>query len=74
MKSISRGTNRSNPQDEEENGSGVTESQVDEFLRKVLEVQRRYFYETDKRTRSDRRAELMKHARIILGADKGGAK
>lgn len=70
MTSTTRNSKRPAPDEEAETSSDVTEAQVDEFLRKVLDVQRRYFYETDRRTHGDRRAELRKQARIILGADK----
>lgn len=70
MTSSTRSSKRPMADEWAETAAEVTESQVDEFLRKVLDVQRRYFYETDRRTLGDRRAELRKHARIILGVDK----
>lgn len=66
--------NSREPDDDGGTSSIVTEAQVDAFLHRVLDVQRRFFYETDRRLQADRRAELRKHARIILGAEKQGIK
>jgi hypothetical protein len=54
--------------------SSVSDAHVDEFLRKVLEIQREYYYENDKKIQIDRRTELRKYARIILGLEKRGPK
>jgi hypothetical protein len=67
---VKRMNSRFESKDEANASVGVTEAQVDEFLRKLLEVQRRFLYEKDKKSHADLRMELRRHARIILGAGK----
>ncbi len=52
----------------------VTDAQVEEFVRVVLEANKRTLHDDERRTQKDRREELARSAKRILSGEKRGGR